>query len=69
VCVFQGTVTPHLLTLTRLAEDKSLSSFVHKWRVEHEDWRVLANFMLSKNTSRHFKRSEQKSKVTKVNYN
>ena len=39
--------------------------FVQKWRSEHDDWRILANFILSKNTSRHFKRSEQKKKITK----
>lgn len=61
----QGHVSQHLVCLTRLAEDKNLKTFVNKWRSEHEDWRVLANFLLSKNTSRHFKRSEQKQKVTK----
>lgn len=54
-----------MLCLTRLAEDKSLKMFVQKWRSEHSDWKVLANFMLSKNTSRHFKRSVTKRKITK----
>ena len=61
----QGRVNSHLLCLTRLAEDKALKVVVQKWRSEHSDWRILANFLLSKNTSRHFKRSEQKRKITK----
>jgi len=55
------------MVLTRLAEERVLKDFVVKWRKEHTDWKILANFILYKNTSRHFKRSDSKRKLTQAN--
>ena len=39
----------------RVATHKLMSQRVQNWRNEHEDWKALAAFILSKNTGRRFK--------------
>ncbi len=37
-----------------------IKSHIEKWRSEHDDWKELAAFMLSKNTGRRFKKKKKK---------
>ena len=46
--------------IARLASHKLLQPKVEKFRKEHDDWKALAAFLLSKNTGRRFKKRKTK---------
>ena len=46
--------------IARLASHKLLQPKVEKFRKEHDDWKALAAFLLSKNTGRRFKKKKTK---------
>ncbi|KAK3097928.1 hypothetical protein FSP39_014615 [Pinctada imbricata] len=51
--------------LTRLSEHKLIQEEVKKFRTEHEDWKSLAAYLLSRNSGRRFKKKKL-NKVEKI---
>ena len=54
-----------LKAITRLATHPIIEEKVSKWRKEHEDWKALAAFLMSKNTGRRYKKNKNK-KITTI---
>ncbi|XP_045156764.2 serum response factor-binding protein 1-like [Mercenaria mercenaria] len=55
--------------LARLAAHKFIMQEVGKFRHEHEDWKELAAYLMTKHTSREFKKKKTKEKLKKVETN
>lgn len=55
--------------LARLAQQKFIQEVVEKFRAEHEDWKDLAAYLMTKQTSREFKNKKTKEKMKKVSTN
>ena len=55
--------------LARLSEQKFIQDKVQAFRTEHEDWKDLVAYLMTKHTSRDFKKKKTKEKVKKVETN
>ena len=52
--------------LARLAEHQFIQDFVKKFRAEHSDWKELTAYLMTKHTSREFKKKKPNQKLAKV---
>lgn len=52
--------------LARLAEHQFIQDFVQKFRAEHRDWKELTAYLMTKHTSREFKKKKPNQKLAKV---
>ena len=52
--------------LARLAEHQFVQDFVKKFRAEHSDWKELTAYLMTKHTSREFKKKKPNQKLSKV---
>lgn len=55
--------------VARLAQQKFIQEQVANFRSEHSDWKELAAFLMTKHTSREFKKKKTKEKMKKVEAN
>lgn len=73
--VAKPSTTIDMRALARLAEQKFIQGVVEKFRAEHDDWKELAAYLMTKHTSREFKKKKTivekktKEKMKKVETN
>lgn len=65
----KASTTPEMRALARLAAHKFIMQEVDKFRQAHEDWKDLAAYLMTKHTSRDFKKKKTKETRKKVEAN
>lgn len=63
VCLFQPCAS-ETKAMTRYSNHKLMQDVVKKFREKHADWKLLAAYLLSKNTGRRYKKKATKEKVS-----
>ncbi|XP_060066667.1 serum response factor-binding protein 1-like [Ylistrum balloti] len=66
LCKKQNDVAIEIRALTRLAEHKLMQLSIKKFREEHEDWKSLAAFLLTKQSGRRIKKQRGPTPIEKM---
>lgn len=66
---FQPSTTIEIRALARLSEQEFIQEVVQKFRADHDDWKELAAYLMTKHTSREFKKKKTKEKIKKLETN
>ncbi|OWF46894.1 serum response factor-binding protein 1-like [Mizuhopecten yessoensis] len=66
LCNNENDVAIEIRALTRLAEHKLMQMSIKKFRDEHEDWKSLAAFLLTKQSGRRFKKNQGPTPIEKM---
>ncbi|XP_033751083.1 LOW QUALITY PROTEIN: serum response factor-binding protein 1-like [Pecten maximus] len=66
LCKKQNDVDVEIRALTRLAEHKLMQLSIKRFREEHEDWKSLAAFLLTKQSGRRIKKQRGQTPIEKM---
>ncbi|XP_069137869.1 serum response factor-binding protein 1-like isoform X2 [Argopecten irradians] len=66
LCKKQNDVSVEIRALTRLAEHKLMQLSIKRFREEHEDWKSLAAFLLTKQSGRRIKKQRGQTPIEKM---